>query len=323
MRILVIKLSSLGDLFHALPAVHCLKTGLGATIDWAVNKEYADLVRSFSDVSGVIRFNRHGFWRNVRTFLGELRQHEYDYVIDMQGLMKSALVARFARGRRRIGPSFHREGSHRFYHEVAGAANRDRHAIEENMDVVRHLGLPASEPQFPISVPEWETDMPAPRVGIIPSSRWASKNWPAESFISVGRQLWDGAAASMFMLGSIADIPVCSRIQEALGARVENLAGRLSLLEMCGVLAKMDLVLSNDSGPMHAAAALGVPVLAVFGPTDPLRTGPFGRWHHIKFASLPCRPCFERVCRFGEPRCLNVVSPDEVAKAALEMLKKP
>ena len=323
MRILVIKLSSLGDLFHALPAVHCLKAGLGATIDWAVNAEYADLVRCFTDVDRVIRFHRHGFFRNLRVFLGELRRNDYDYVVDFQGLLKSAMVARFARGRRRVGPSFHREGSRLFYHEVAGERNRSRHAVEENLDAIRHLELPVLEPQFPVSVPEWETTMPAPRVAIVPSSRWQSKNWPVESFIAVGRKLWDNAAASMFVLGSVADMPVCAQVQEALGARVENMAGRLSVVEMCSVLARMDLVISNDSGPMHAAAALGVPVLAVFGPTDPLKTGPYGRWHHVKCASLPCRPCFERVCRFGEPRCLNVVTPDEAAKVALEMLKKP
>ena len=139
-RVLVVKLSALGDLFHSLPAVHNLKVGLGAEIDWVTQKEYVDLVRCFTDVDRVIPFYRKAFFTNLKLFLEELRTRDYDYVIDLQGLLKSAIVARLARGKERIGPSFHREGSHLFYSAVAGEPARNRHAVEENLDIVRHLG---------------------------------------------------------------------------------------------------------------------------------------------------------------------------------------
>jgi heptosyltransferase-1 len=109
MKILVVKLSSLGDLFHPLPAVRCLKRELGAEIHWVVQEEYAGLVACFSDVSRVIRFPRRGFAAAGRAFVSELRRDRYDIAIDFQGLLKSALTTRMARAERRIGPSFHRE----------------------------------------------------------------------------------------------------------------------------------------------------------------------------------------------------------------------
>ena len=149
----MIKLSSLGDLFHALPAVHGLKTGLDAVVDWVVDSRLAPVVECFPDVERVIAFPRHGIRRRARPFLDALRAERYDLVLDFQGLLKSALVARLARGRRRIGPSFHREGSRLFYPEVAGPRNKERHAVEENLDILRFLGLPIGEPRFPLAFP--------------------------------------------------------------------------------------------------------------------------------------------------------------------------
>ena len=124
MQILIVKLSSLGDLFHALPAVHNLKVGLDATVDWVVQSEYADLVRCFSDVDRVIALDRSALVDNWVPFRDALREREYDLIVDLQGLLKSALTARFARGCKRIGPSFHREGSRLLYHAVAGRCNK-------------------------------------------------------------------------------------------------------------------------------------------------------------------------------------------------------
>ena len=105
-------MSSLGDLFHALPAVHNLKAGLGAEVDWVVQPEYAALARCFTDVSRVIVFPRRAFFSGLFPFLRALRAERYDRIVDLQGLFKSALVARLARGGTRIGPSFHRESAH-------------------------------------------------------------------------------------------------------------------------------------------------------------------------------------------------------------------
>ena len=319
-RILIVKLSSLGDLFHALPAVHCLKVRLGAQIDWVTQQAYVDLVRCFSDVDRVIPFHRTRYLATLAPFLRDLRRTSYDYVIDHQGLLKSAVVARLARAAWRIGPSFEREGARFFYSSVAGPRNKDRHAVDENMDVVRHLALEPMASEFPVRFPQQVVQAPRPRVALFPASRWRSKNWPGRSFTEVARQLRVERAVSVFLMGGPDDRAVSDAIAAPLGAGVTDMTGALSLPETGGLLQEMDLVISNDTGPMHMAAAVGVPVLAVFGPTDPKRTGPYGDRHRVLTAGLACRPCFKAECSLAATPCMSDVSPSDVVRAALAML---
>jgi len=318
MRILIIKLSSLGDLFHALPAVHNLKQGLGATVDWVTTTGYVDLVRCFDDVDNVIGFPRKGFLRNLRDFSAQLRAERYDLIIDLQGLLKSAVVTRIARGKRRIGPSFHREGSRLFYRSVAGPRDRTRHAVIENLDIIRHLELEELPPTFHVTFPEDTAPAARPRVAICPASRWQSKNWPIDRFIEVAKELQ--AEASIALLGSPEDVEACRQIEEALDAPCRNLAGKTSLPEMGGILQSMDLLIANDSGPVHMAAAAGTPALAIFGPTDPKRCGPFGDGHRVLETPYPCRPCRRRSCEQPDIPCITGVKVYHVLEAARDML---
>lgn len=320
-RVLVVRLSSLGDLFHALPAVHALKIGWNATIDWVTQANYVELARCFTDVNRVIPFHR---WELIRYGAGDirdLRTVHYDWIVDFQGILKSALVARLALGERRIGPSFHREGSWWLYSAVAGPRNKQRHAVEENLDIIRYLRLPLVPPEFPVAFPLQLISEPVPRVALVPFSRWPSKNWPLTSFLTVGRQLQEQKDASLFLLGTAGEATACARMEAELKGRIVNLAGKVTLPQLGGLLQTMDLVISNDSGPMHMAAAVGTPVLAVFGPTDPLRTGPYGPGHRVLRSKLLCQPCFSRKCAFDDVSCMRAVTPEMATTAALEMLR--
>jgi heptosyltransferase I len=321
-RILIIKMSSLGDLFHALPAVRCLKTGLGADVDWVIQPEYADLIGCFPDVTGIIPFPRRDFGRRFVPFTRALRRSRYDLILDFQGLLKSAFVARLARGSRRIGPSFSREGSRLFYDAVAGPRNKDRHAVDEIMDFVRHLGVPVPAlPEFPVVFPNTPRLESPPRVAILPSSRWATKNWQPERFAEVARALVDRAGATVFLTGAPADQQVCEQIEELVPRNIVNQCGQTSLVELGSLLQEMTLAVSVDSGPMHMAAAIGTPVLAVFGATNPRRTGPYGGRHRvITVDHLGCRPCLLGDCSRRDIACLNELPSDRVIAAALEML---
>jgi heptosyltransferase I len=318
-RILVIKLSSMGDLFHALPAVHSLKIGLNAEIDWVVHREYVDLARCFTDVTRVMPFYRNSFFSDIHLFLKELRINEYDYIIDFQGLLKSALVARLARGKHRIGPSFHREGAGIFYSAIAGKRDKMRHAVEECMDVVRLLGIKELK-EFSVRFPEKKLSEQRPRIAILPVSRWPSKNWPIRYFIEVIKRIQGIIDASIFLLGGPDDIDVCEEIEKTAKGRVINMAGKYSIVETGGLLKEMDLLVANDSGPVHMAVAVGTPVLAVFGPTDPARTGPYGPKHRVINTSLDCRPCFSKTCRREGVPCLSGITPEKVGEVAIEML---
>jgi heptosyltransferase-1 len=321
-RILVIKLSSLGDLFHALPAVRRLRGGLGARVDWVTQREYAGLVECLGVADRVIAFPRRGTVRHFPAFLSALRREKYDRVIDFQGLLKSAVIGRLARSAERVGPSFFREHADLFYTRVAGTRNKERHAVEETLEMMDALGVPdiSVEPAF--RFPEFNPTEPAPRVAVAPLSRWPSKNWPASHFVEVLKRLQAERNAAIYLLGGPLERYLCDGMAAQLSGPVFNLAGRISLPEMGGILGKMNLVLANDTGPIHMAAALGVPVLAVFGPTDEKRTGPYGPRNRVVAAGgFDCRPCFSRHCLIGETaRCLEAVTPEQVTDQALRML---
>ena len=146
MRILIVKTGSPGELLDALPAVHLLKTGLKAEIDWVVNGDNVQLVKCFDDVNRVISFP-------AGTFLTDLRKSKYDLVVDMDGGLKSALVARAARSHKRIGPSFHREFAYLFYDHIAAERNHERPIVEQNLDVLRFLELPTAPVEFLVTFP--------------------------------------------------------------------------------------------------------------------------------------------------------------------------
>ncbi|MEI6562739.1 MAG: glycosyltransferase family 9 protein [bacterium] len=316
-RILVVKLSSLGDIFHALPTVHNLKVALDAEIDWVTQPEYVGLVHCFPCVSSVIPFPRRQFWRRSWELWRTIRAQRYDYVIDLQGLIKSAIVTRFARGGITIGPSFQREGARFLYDDVAGTRNKNRHAVEENLDVIRYLGLPVIPVSFPVMFPAPTGDYPEPRVALVPLSRRANKNWPVSHFLETARQLQIERGASIFLFGSKEDRVVCERMREVLSATpgagaVLNLAGQTSLVEMGGWFSKMNMVVANDSGPLHMAVALGIPVVALFGPTDPGRTGPYGVGQGVITSEMDCCPCFDKQCRLPRVDCMTGISPDQV-----------
>jgi len=319
-KVLIVKLSSLGDLFHALPTVRGLKRGLGAKIHWVTQQEYIPLVRCFTDVDHVIPFTRKVSFAGLKAFVNALREQEYAYVIDLQGLLKSAIVARMARGKIRIGPSFHRECSRLFYSSVAGRRNRNRHAVEQNLDVLHHLQIDTGDLEFSVSFPDKELAEKRPRVAMFPASRWSTKNWSTGCFVDVGRRLRRTRDVSVFVFGAPGDVHVCDEVVRGLDGEAVNLAGKTTLPDMGGLLKEMDLVIANDSGPVHLAAAVNTPALVIFGPTDPKRTGPYGKGHRVAMTSLSCQPCFSRRCRRRGIPCLRGVTPERVGEMALEML---
>jgi lipopolysaccharide heptosyltransferase I len=320
-RVLIVKLSSLGDLIHALPTIHCVKVGLPATVTWVVNAVYAPLLRYAADVDEVVPFDRRrpvrGLWEVVR----ELRRREFDLVIDLTGLFKSALISRLARGRLCLGPSYARELSWLFYDRQVGSSELDRHAVERYLDVARALQVQDGERVFPLAFPppSFAGGGAHPVVVLIPSARWPTKLWPAASFADLADRLGrDGV--QVLMVGGEPPSP-----EDPLAnlEGVVDLRGRTSLGELGGILQRADLIVANDTGPMHLAAALGRPVIALMGPTDPRRTGPYGRGHRVLSTRPPCSPCFSKVCRNPAGQiCLQNLPPAEVYGAAVEVLRE-
>jgi lipopolysaccharide heptosyltransferase I len=317
MRILIVKTSSLGDLFHALPTVHLLKQEYHASIDWVVNQEYVQLVECFTDVDKVISFPRQTLKEDYPSFVKALREEPYDMIVDLQGLAKSALLickaAKRIKEAKILGPSFQREGARLFYTAVVGKKNKDRHAVEENLDVMTWLTRPVEPVLFPVEFPP--VDRPCmkknPVVVFAPCSRHEAKNWPAERFVELGEQL----RTQIVLVGSQEDEDVCLKIENALpeGAAT-NLCGKTSLVELGGILQAANLVITVDSGPMHMASAIGTPCLAIFGPTDPKRVGPYGPQHRV------IRNATTRYYSKEDMDSIRQVGVEEVLETAKEML---
>jgi heptosyltransferase I len=324
-RILVIKLSSLGDIAHALPAVRALKERTGAAIDWVVQPEYAGLLAYCPDVERLIAFPRRNFVRGFFPFLRELRRERYDLILDLQGLMKSAVAARLASGAWRVGPGWAREGAHWLYDvqtELAGEGGR-RHAIEELMDVVGLVAPGEGAPLEPqLNFPEIESDgSPGPHVAFAPFSRWDTKNWPIEKFAELGRRLAAEMGCQIRVIGSREDEVRGERLVRQIGEYARNLCGKTDLPGLCSLLKSMDLLVAVDSGPMHWADAMGVPLVAVFGATDSARTGPYRQSDHVLAKpGLTCRPCHARTCARGDLACLHTLEVETVFQAVLSRL---
>lgn len=319
-KVLIVKLSSLGDLFHALPTVSTLRERLGAEIHWCVQQEYVDLVKCFDDVDHVIPFPRRNFLKRRKEFRKDLRSVHYDYVIDMQGLMKSCLVALMADADRKIGPSFSREGTGLLYPEKAVGKLKGRHAVQRVMDVLRYLRLTPLDVDFRVSFPAVDVQGGHPRIALVPASRWLTKTWSAQAFIDTARRMLKSGPMSFFVVGGPSDVELCGKIATDIGSCAQSLAGKYSIPESGGILDGMDLVITNDSGPMHMAAATGTRVLSIFGPTDASKTGPYGKDHRVLTADISCRPCLSRKCSKDGIPCLSGVTAERVASSALEML---
>lgn len=282
-RILVVKLSALGDLFHAVPIVHALKLHFGGELDWVTQPEYAELVACHADVNRVLCYPRRGGPGAWRGFVRELRRERYDLVCDFQGLLKSGLVVGLSRGRRKISVCAPREGAGWFAHEVPAARAATPHAMDRLADTLRHLGFELGPPVYPLVFPA-AAPLPGgrPRLGIAPRSRWPAKDWPAEKFAAVIRNLRARGQLDVILFGGPGDVEDGEAIQAAAGGEgIWNLCGKSPLIHLGAQLKEVDVLLCNDSGPMHFAAAVGTPVVALFGPTDPALTGPVGEGHCV------------------------------------------
>ncbi len=340
-NILIIKLSSLGDVIHALPVLPALKALYpDAKLFFLVNKKYGEILRGNPYIDEILLFEReiwHRFfekigilWRLVK----RIRGARFDLVIDLQGLLRSGLIAWISGGKRVIGFENSREGSPFFYHEKVAVSQPDMHAVDRYLLIPQFLGWKGI-PEFIISSdPADEAFMDrffrAEKVktylkiiGIHPTARWKTKEWPAEKFARLGELLLQTGAYEVVFLGSREDLPGVDKIVKQMKFHPIIGTGKFSLKQLAAFIQKSDLLVTNDSGPMHLAAALNIPVLALFGATDYRRTGPYGKEHEVISKAIPCSPCLRRACINPEKMaCMERISPEEVFSRLNQMMEK-
>lgn len=337
MKILIIKLSAIGDVVLALPTLEALKRRYPESeIAWVVEEAAADILVAHPLINRLFISHRKKWFRmltrpstffaGVRymiAFFRELRDTRYDIAIDLQGLFKSGMLIGLVRADRKIGFARGREFSSLFLNERLPAYDIEKHALERYLDVARHLGAidPSPVCSLPISA-----ELAGMRRRIVeirkegaflvilnPVARWKTKLWPEQHFADLADRLIAERNALVIFTGSSDDSPVIARIRSLMKQNALDWAGETTLKELAALASLADLFVTTDTGPMHLAAAAGARVLALFGPTAPWRTGPYGSMHQIVRTGIECSPCFDRKCNRGI-RCMEGISVDEVMK---------
>lgn len=346
MRVLVIKPSSLGDVVSGLAVVPRLRRLLpGCRLEWLVNGEYAELVKA-AGVDEVIVFDRQSWrtWRgvlagarNVWEVSRRVRRARYDIVIDLQGLLRSAWFTWVSGGERRIGFADAREGAWLAYKERVKVARREMHAVDCCVAALRGLGDEGGQawwewpglPPVEAGVREKTGLTPQGYFVLVPGSRRVEKRWPVVSWGALAARLWHAYELPVVIIGNdkeralAAEIAAVASHHGAAPGKIYLLAGALSLVEVLGLSRMSKLVIGGDTGPLHAAVAAGGRVVALMGPTDPERHGPYGQRDHVVTAAAECAPCHggRRECR-GAARCMEDISVDAVMNKVQEVLAR-
>ncbi len=338
-RVLIVKPSALGDIVTALPVLHGLRrTFPDVEIDWIARDIYAPLLADQPGLRRVVTYDRKllgSFWKpgagraHLRELKGTLREAEYDWAIDLQGLFRSAMFVRWTRATVRAGFRDARELAPLFYtHRIEAPV--DQHTVDRNIQVARALGVDAQPTDLKLIVSEEARaradrlldENALPREGflaIVPPTRWETKKYPVRRWRAMLSELpGDLPVAVLGHTGSEQEL--CSRVAEGFPSAV-NLAGQTDLPSLAAVLASADAVVCCDSAAKFIAQAVGTPPVVLIGPTIAGRTG-----HYPKSpaggvsmsADLPCRHCLKKHCSHGT--CMDLILPGQVASEALKAM---
>lgn len=330
MKILILKPSSLGDVVQALPVLRLLKLHWPQSeVFWWIDSGLAPLIQDDPDLAGIIRFERRRWahlqnWPEMVRSVRWMRAQHFDLVIDLQSLARSGAFAWLARGQFLAGLDDAREGARGFYDLAVPRASFHTHAVDWYLSVLTGLGVPVhrrfqwlpEQPAVSAQVKsKWQTEGTR-WIALQPGARWENKRWPTPHYAELVGQLAATFPAVRFViLGSHDDRPLGEIIRRAVPERCLNLCSATSLPEMVEWIRLCDLLVTNDTGPMHVAAALGKPLVALFGPTEPRRTGPYGQLDNVLQIELPCSPCLKSTCHFEKPNeCLRAISPAMVLR---------
>jgi lipopolysaccharide heptosyltransferase II len=334
-RILFVKPSSLGDIVHALPTFAALRARFPkAQITWLVKHEWASLVERVVDLDRVWPLDP-----GVTGWLGQvagLRREGFDLAVELQGLFRSGAMVWLAGCPVRLGFANAREGSPIFYTERIAVPTDEMHAVDRYLLVAEALGAarPAS-PQFNLQDRDADRESVSallrrhglsaerPWIAFNVAARWPTKRWPLASYAVVADRLMAEGLGPIALIGGPADRNGALEMAGLMRQKPTVLSGETAPGLLPALLRTAAVLVTNDSGPMHVAAAVGTPVVALFGPTSPVRTGPYGENHQVLQKRVPCSPCFSRACSNPDRlACLTGVAPDQVVEAVRQVFER-
>jgi lipopolysaccharide heptosyltransferase II len=321
-NILIVLHGSIGDVTRALPLANLIRRGFPkATLSWTVEPPSFPLVENYPALDEVILFDRRRWWSTFGPFLRKIRSKRFDLVLDLQRHLKSGFISRWSGARHRVG--FHRLDCKEFNWIF------NNHFIPETGDVIsklehylkfaEYLGLNPRPIEWNFKLTEQEESSVERHLGnvnrsyavLFVGSRWESKQWFPSQAAECARLIQERHTLDVVLLGGKGDDGLAGEIIET-GVSVTNLVGRTSLREAIGVIARARIAVGPDTGLMHIAAAVGTPVVSLWGATSPLRTGPYGFEELTIQGKALCAPCYLKSCPIGRI-CMQSIEKEEIA----------
>ena len=352
MKILIVRLSSIGDAVQGIPCLVALKESFPDwKISWLVEETSAPILKNHPYLEHLFILRRD--WRkkkegvspldvvegtsNMWKVWRALRREHFDAAIDFQGLFKSGFWSWLSGAPRRIGHNKTREFAHYFLNEFASdrpTFDPSFPLVERYLEPARLLGADLTKAHYILPPSDTETTLQVnslfnsvkvhtknngPFVALCPWSAWPSKNWPLERWKELARCLLKDF--HVLIIGTSSNEAAAHEI--CLDAPdIINFAGKTNLAMLTEIFKRCKAVIGPDSGPVHLANATGIPhILMLFGPTSWKRSGPFGHGHRTLSTNLECQPCFKRICPLGHLNCQKQLSLSDVLEAAQELAK--
>ena len=332
-RFLLVRMGALGDIVHAIPVAAALRTAFpSARIDWLVaakHREVLDLVPVVDRRIVIDGGSRSGGRSSLLGILQQLRRERYDIAIDLQGLIKSAVIARASRAQRVIGFSskYVREAlASRLYTEVHDpggdgmyAESEKRHVVDINLGLLASLGISAVRPAFPIESPHSTSaaaliERTQGSFALLnPGAAWPNKRWPARRFGELAARLFERHRLRSVILWGPEEGDLAAEVV-ALAGEAAIRAPQTAIADVIALARAAAIMVSGDTGPTHLAAAVGTPIVGLYGPTRPERNGPWADGDETVSRAAACRCHHLRQCRQAQ-MCLEDIPVDEVLGA--------
>ena len=338
-NILIVKLSAIGDVIHALPVSYAIKeTFPAAKITWVVEPPAYELLKMNPCVDRIILFRKKdfrtlkGFAKLFLPFRRELQSESYDAVLDLQGLFKSAAIAFFAKSNIKLGICNMREMSDKISTPVIGD-NAAGHIVERYLDTARALGCKVEKVTFPIEIPPSEikrADNITEQLGLrkgntyvvfAVGANWGNKRWQVENFAALADWLYNLNIVPVMVGYGAVDVQRAAEIESLMEIPPINLVNQTNLPQLAHVIKNARAVIGGDTGNVHLAAALKVPTVMLMGPTDANRNGAYGQRENTIEVDRPCKGCWKRACPQNLD-CLEKISVAQVKEKFLSVLDK-
>lgn len=331
-NILIIKLRYIGDVLLATPTIRAIKAARpDVQITMMVNRGTEDVLSGNQDLDEIIVLDKGSLAAQSRLIAG-LRSRQFNTVIDLTDGDRSAFLSWVSGAPVRIGFNDEHRWRGKYYTQVVQPVPGVQHRIDRDLAALKPLNIQASskDPQLQLTPEEMSSadqlldqlavQRSQPIVILQPGARYWFKAWPPERFAELADQLTTQYGSQVLIGGSNQDIDVAQQIFQTAKSKPIIMAGRTTIKQFAAIAKKSALFVGSDSGAMHIASAVGTPVVALFGPSNPCEWGPRGGPVEVLYKEIDCRSCFHPTCTRGEENCMKLIAVHEVVAAAQRLL---